>query len=51
MTCDFCGSVVGDVDKHVEWHRGLEAVEATADDALAQAEDARNTLYQNNIST
>lgn len=51
MTCEKCGALVGDADRHGQWHLVLETLEVTAEDALDRAADAQNTLYQNNIST
>lgn len=51
MVCEKCGAMVGNADLHVEWHRDLETLEVTAEDALDRAADAQNTLYQNNIYT
>lgn len=51
MTCATCGAMVGNEAKHRAWHHSLDHVEATAEEAFDKAEDAQNTLYQNNIST
>ncbi len=47
--CQICGSAVMDRSLHTTWHQQLAEVDTVATEALQKADDALNTLYQNDI--
>lgn len=48
-TCELCGALIGDAERHKAWHAAIDAIDSTADDALEKAEHAANILYQRGI--
>jgi hypothetical protein len=49
--CQTCGSAVMDRGLHTTWHQQMDDVDLVATEALRKADDALNTLYQNNIQS